>query len=139
MAHRRNRFTVVALAVSVLCAAAAAGVDTKDDVHMPRRLVGVDERQFHFLAASEVFDDQGALRRDAPLTKDALLNLTDFLNQPGARGDCIHVGEVYNDYINTPRRGDLRTALTTTDFVVEAIAAERTNGFFDGVPVSSFG
>ena len=100
---------------------------------MPHTLYGRDPRHPVFLAAADVFDDQGRIRHDAPLTSSDLRTLNSFLNLPRTNG-CISAEEAYLDYVNPPERRDLTSAIDVSDFVVETKVVNRSFGFMEGIP-----
>ena len=122
---------VVAMTIA---GASNSAVQGRDDQPMPRALLGrFDSRRPAYLDASEVIDQNGQLRRDAPLSTAAERNLRDFLGAPKTNG-CVHVGEVYYDWVNGPRRTSLAGTIQQSDFVVETRVVNRSYGFLDGVP-----
>jgi hypothetical protein len=125
-------FTVLAIGM----AAAAAGAPRDGDgAPMPRVLYGrFSATRPLFVDASEVFDVNGRLRTDGPMSPDDRRALENLLGGSPVKNGCVQIGDVFLDYVNSSPPSSLATAIARSDIVVEARVVNRSYGFRQGIP-----
>lgn len=130
-----NRFAAMTFMCAAIASASAGAQPARDGQPMPHALYGrLDARRPIFMEASDVLDENGNLRRDAPLTTASERDLRDFLEHAPRQNGCIQVGNVYIDYLNAPQRPGLAKTIERSDFIVEARVVNRSYGFMRGIP-----
>jgi hypothetical protein len=126
------RHFVVAVAVLGLSATGAVAAPA-DESRIPLRLESIIKRNTDlWIDASDLLDAQGKVKSQRLDSIGAVL-IPQLLASP-AEGGCLHVEEVFADFVNPPKRDSLESASRGADFIAEGIVTGQAYGFYSATP-----